>query len=106
MRDARLLVDESHRVRPRYFDGKFLAARDLTLAAHGAEHWFIKAHCPWQNGKVERFNRTLQAEWAYRQPFTSNTERAAALDPWLHHYNNERNHHGIGGKPPISRVPS
>lgn len=30
LRDARLLVDESHRVRPRYFDGKFLAARDLT----------------------------------------------------------------------------
>jgi transposase len=22
------------------------------LTAHGAEHWFIKAHCPWQNGKV------------------------------------------------------
>ena len=27
----------------------------------------IKPHCPWQNGKVERFNRTLQTEWAYRQ---------------------------------------
>ena len=25
---------------------------------------------PWQNGKVERFNRTLALEWAYRQPFT------------------------------------
>jgi transposase InsO family protein len=31
---------------------------------------FIKAHCPGQNGNVERFNRTLQAEWAYRQVFT------------------------------------
>jgi len=30
LREANLLVDESHRVRPRYFDGKFLAARDLT----------------------------------------------------------------------------
>jgi len=76
------------------------------IATLGARQLFIKPHCPWQNGKVERFNRTLQAEWAYRQPFTSNTERAAALDPWLHHYNNDRNHHGIGGKPPISRIQS
>jgi transposase InsO family protein len=76
------------------------------IASLGARQLFIKPHCPWQNGKVERFNRTLQTEWAYRQPFTSNDQRTAALDPWLDHYNNERNHHGIGGKPPISRVPS
>jgi transposase InsO family protein len=76
------------------------------VATLGARQIFIKPHCPWQNGKVERFNRTLQAEWAYRQPFTSNAQRTAALDPWLYHYNNDRNHHGIGGQPPISRVPS
>ena len=33
----------------------------------GARQVFIKPHCPWQNGKVERLNRTLQTEWAYRQ---------------------------------------
>ncbi|VXB05200.1 IS481 family transposase [Aeromicrobium sp. 9AM] len=70
----------------------------------GAEHIFIKAHCPWQNGKVERLNRTLQAEWAYRQIFYSNDERAAALAPWLEHYNNRRRHSALGGQPPISRV--
>ena len=47
----------------------------------------------------------LQAEWAYRQPFTSNDQRAAALDPRLHYYDNERTHHGIGGTTPISRAP-
>lgn len=72
----------------------------------GAKQRFIKPHCPWQNGKVERFNRTLQAEWAYRQPFASNTERAAALDPWLEHYNTGRAHTALGGHPPISRAPS
>ncbi len=72
----------------------------------GAKQRFIKPHCPWQNGKVERFNRTLQAEWAYRQPFASNTERAAALDPWLEHYNTRRPHTALGGHPPISRAPS
>lgn len=65
---------------------------------------FIKPHCPWQNGKVERLNRTLATEWAYRQVFTSNDERAAALAPWLEHYNNQRRHSALGGKPPISRL--
>ena len=69
----------------------------------GAKHKFIRPHCPWQNGKVERFNRTLQTEWAYRQPFTTNDERAAALAPWLHTYNHHRRHHALGGHPPISR---
>ena len=70
----------------------------------GAKHLFIKPHCPWQNGKVERFNRTLQAEWAYRQVFESNAERTAALAPWLDHYNTRRRHTALGGQPPISRV--
>lgn len=74
------------------------------VAALGAEQRFIKPHCPWTNGKVERFNRTLQTEWAYRQPFTSNITRTEALAPWLQHYNHERNHSALDGQPPISRV--
>ncbi|WP_434967072.1 IS481 family transposase [Janibacter indicus] len=70
----------------------------------GAKHKFIKPHCPWQNGKVERFNRTLQTEWAYRQVFTSNQQRAAALAPWLEHYNTERRHTALGGLAPTSRL--
>ena len=77
--------------------------RDL-LATAGTRHLFIKPHCPWQNGKVERLNRTLQTEWAYRQVFTSNDERAAALAPWLDYYNHRRRHSAIGGLPPISRL--
>ena len=77
------------------------AAREL-----GIRQLFIRTGSPWQNGKVERFNRTLATEWAYRQPFTSSQERADALAPWLEQYNTERNHHGIGGHPPISRAPS
>ena len=70
----------------------------------GARQKFIRPHCPWQNGKVERLNRTLLVEWAYRQPYASNTERAAALAPWLEHYNTQRRHSAIGGKPPVSRL--
>jgi transposase InsO family protein len=67
-------------------------------------HVLIRAHCPWQNGKVERFNRTLQTEWAYRRVFTSNDERTAALAPWLENYNTHRRHSALGGQPPISRL--
>lgn len=73
-------------------------------ADHGITQKFIKPHCPWQNGKVERLNRTLQTEWAYRQVFTSNADRAAALAPWLEHYNTRRRHSALGGLPPISRL--
>jgi transposase InsO family protein len=72
--------------------------------AHEIKQTFIKPHCPWQNGKVERLNRTLQTEWAYRQVFTSNAERAAALAPWLEYYNTQRRHSALGGLPPISRL--
>ena len=73
-------------------------------AEHSIVQKFIRPHCPWQNGKVERLNRTLATEWAYRQVFTNNDERTAALAPWLEHYNTERRHSALGGRPPISRL--
>ena len=77
--------------------------RDV-CASLGARQKFIRPHCPWQNGKVERLNRTLATEWAYRQAFTSNAQRAAALAPWIEHYNTQRRHSALGGHPPISRL--
>ena len=89
-------------------DNHWSYTRSNALARHladlGAKHRLIKPHCPWQNGKVERFNRTLQTEWAYRQVFTSNQDRHDALAPWLEHYNTHRRHSALGGHPPISRL--
>ncbi len=87
-----------------HFSYKLSTEMANAIAALGAKHIFIKAHCPWQNGKVERLNRTLQTEWAYRQVFYSNQERHDALAPWLDYYNNRRRHSALGGKPPISRL--
>jgi transposase InsO family protein len=110
LRAAQFFASHGVTIREVISDNAFAYRNSLdfkdALATLGARQLFIKPHCPWQNGKVERFNRTLQAEWAYRQPFTSNDQRTAALDPWLHHYNNERTHHGIGGTTPLSRVQS
>jgi transposase InsO family protein len=76
------------------------------LVDNGAQHLVIRPHCPWQNGKVERFNRTLQTEWAYRHAFTTNHDRTAALAPWLEIYNTRRRHTALGGQPPVSRLKS
>jgi transposase InsO family protein len=65
---------------------------------------FIKPGCPWTNGKAERFNRTLQNRWAYRQPWTTNDQRTAALDDFLTFYNTARGHDSLGGNTPISRL--
>jgi transposase InsO family protein len=65
---------------------------------------FIQPGRPWTNGKAERFNRTLQTEWAYARPWTSNDARTAALDSWLVHYNTARSHSALGGRPPVSRL--
>ena len=79
------------------------AVRDV-LNDLGARHVRIRPHCPWQNGKVERLNRTLQTEWAYRRIYRTNHERRAALQPWLQHYNTRRKHGSLGRQPPISRL--
>ena len=74
------------------------------MAVLGARHVFIRPHCPWQNGKVERLNRTLQVEWAYRRVYTSNAQRTKALASWLRRYNTKRPHGSLGGRPPVSRL--
>ncbi len=82
---------------------KSFAWRDA-LARLGATGKLTRAYRPQTNGKVERFHRTLLDEWAYQRPYTSNDERTAALDAFLHIYNHHRCHTALGGQPPISRV--
>ncbi|MDA2989430.1 MAG: integrase core domain-containing protein [Actinomycetota bacterium] len=74
------------------------------LKDRNVTHKFICPHCPWQNGKVKRFDRTLASEWAYRKVFTTNDDRSAALPGFLDDYNRQRRHAAPGGQPPISRL--
>lgn len=75
------------------------------LAAAGIAHKRTRPYRPQTNGKVERFHRTLQTEWAYARPYTSKTQRRAALTGWLHLYNHHRHHTATGG-PPAHRIPN
>jgi transposase InsO family protein len=69
----------------------------------GIEHTRTRPCRPQTNGKVERLNRTLLEEWAYKRLHTSEKNRRAALSGWLHHYNHHRPHTALGNLPPISR---
>lgn len=74
------------------------------VAELGAHQVFTPFYQPQVNGKVERFNRTLLAEWAYVRPYADNAQRAGLLFDWLHRYNFHRAHTALGGHAPIERV--
>jgi transposase InsO family protein len=73
-------------------------------ALGSARHRWTRPYRPQTNGKVERFNRTLAAEWAYARVYTSDEARAADYPLWIHHYNHHRPHTGIGGAVPADRI--
>lgn len=76
----------------------------FAAALGGIKHVWTRPYRPQTNGKVERFNRTLAAEWAYAASYISDEARSAHYPIWLHHYNHHRPHTGIGGQVPSDRV--
>lgn len=82
----------------------YRSAAFAAALGENVKHRRTRAYRPQTNGKVERFNRTLAAEWAYAAVYDSDEARAATYDTWLHHYNHHRPHTGIGGQVPSARV--
>ncbi len=67
-------------------------------------HLRSRPYRPQTNGKAERFIRTMLNGWAYGAIYRSSSERTAALDGWLWHYNHRRRHSALGHRPPLSRT--
>ncbi len=76
-----------------------IACRQLAV-----RHLRTRPRRPQTNGKAERFIRTLINGWAYGAIYRSSTDRAAALDSWLWHYNHRRRHAALGHQAPITRT--
>jgi transposase InsO family protein len=70
----------------------------------GARHITTPPYTPRWNGKVERFHRTLNDEWARSRIWPASHQRDRALASFLRYYNRRRPHTSLGDRPPTSRV--
>ena len=74
------------------------------LHRRAIRHLRTKPYTPRTNGKVERYQQTLQREWAYALEYASSAARRASLPHWTRHYNERRTHSALGNRTPIDRV--
>jgi transposase InsO family protein len=91
MTDNALCYTRSHEFRQ--------ALRDI-----GARHITIPPRTPRWNGKIERFNQTMDTEWAHARVWPNSQTRDKALSSFIRYYNRRRPHTSLGDRPPISRV--
>ena len=89
-------------------DNAFTYTQNKTLKAllhaRAIDHLRTRPYTPRTNGKVERYQQTLQREWAYAMEYASSDARRASLPHWVRHYNERRTHSALGNRPPLDRV--
>ena len=78
---------------------KSFVLRDACRTA-GVRHTRTQVRHRWTNGRAERFIGTIRRECAYRDPFTSDPERALAIALFVPGYNTQRPHIALGGLTP------
>ena len=82
------------------FTGRFFAPPvevlfDRICRENGIEHLLTKPRSPTTTGKIERFHRTLRAEFDTSRTFGTLASAQGALDEWVGYYNTERPHQAI-----------
>lgn len=87
-------------------NGSAYRSKTFAQALGDVRHKRTRPYRPQTNGKVERFNRTLEQEWAYALAYASEAERVAAFPQFLHTYNHHRGHTALKGASPADRVPN
>jgi transposase InsO family protein len=76
---------------------------DRICRQNGIEHLLTAPRCPTTTGKIERFHRSLRAEFDTRRVFSSLRTAQQALDEWVTYYNTERPHQSLDGATPAER---
>jgi transposase InsO family protein len=90
------------------FTGRFGVTKtevlfDRICRENGVRHLLTAPYSPTTTGKVERFHKTMRAEFFNTTTCDTIEALQAALDAWVEHYNTERPHQGIGDVPPALR---
>jgi hypothetical protein len=76
---------------------------DRICRENGVDHLLTAPRSPTTTGKIERFHRTLRAEFDTRRVFTSLKTAQQALDEWIGWYNHQRPHQALGMATPATR---
>jgi transposase InsO family protein len=78
---------------------------DRICAENGIRHLLTAPRSPTTTGKVERWHKTMRAEFLadHDRQHATLAELQAALDAWVTDYNTERPHQALGMRPPIER---
>jgi len=98
-----ILTDNGKVFTGRFGPGKGLVLFDRICQDNGIRHLLTAPHSPTTTGKVERFHKTMKAEFLTGMVFESIAEAQTALDAWVQHYNHERPHQGVGDRTPAER---
>lgn len=73
---------------------------------NGIRQQFTRAYHPQTNGKAERVIKTIKSELLRGQPHTTREERRRHLYAFVRHYNQVRQHQGLGNVSPIAYLES
>lgn len=76
---------------------------DRVCRENGITHRLTEPRSPTTTGKVERFHRTMRAEFRTDRVFSSLAAAQGELDEWVAEYNQRRPHQSIGMVPPAQR---
>jgi transposase InsO family protein len=77
---------------------------DAICRQNGIEHLLTQPRSPTTTGKIERFHRSLRAEFLSNKPAFTNLRTAQqALDEWVKYYNTARPHQSLQMTTPAER---
>lgn len=100
-----ILTDNGKVFTARFGRGPGPVLFDRVCNDNGIRHLLTAPYSPTTTGKVERFHRTLRAEWGRPNDWrlASIVEAQASLDAWVEHYNLVRPHQSLGMASPVER---
>ena len=100
---AQVLTDNGKVFTGRFAQPPVEVLFDRICRENGVDHILTAPRSPTTTGKIERFHRTIRAEFDTRQVFRNLRTAQEALDEWVSYYNTQRPHQSLDDMTPASR---